>query len=934
MKRILRFLFIIILLLFLGAWLFPLAFKDAIVERVKTEANASLDAELNFESVDLSLISTFPYFGFSLEGLSLDGKGAFEGERLLEVGDFQLKIDLMSVISGESYQINKISLEDVKANLIILENGKSNFDILKADTSGSPEAEELNTESSPFHMALRSYELENFDFTFRDDQSQMLFSLKDLDHQGSGDFSQSIVNLETQTSISAINFKSEGISYLKKVGLKADVDLSYDQDKEELVLAENTMTLNDLQLHWDGSVRLAEEDVHIDMTYGSPANSFKDLISLIPAYYYQDFSDLETKGQFKLDGLVSGVFNGEKEIYPSFKLDLAVEDAYIHYPDLPTAMDNIAIDLKIENLSNKLEATEVNLKSASATIGDNPISASFMLKDPMGDPNINAEMAGLIDLAKISEIIPLPGYDLAGQIESEFSLATRLSYVEQENFDLIEAEGDIKVKNLSAAGDSLPLSMEILQSELTISPQNARLKKTDLRFGTSDLQLEGSLDNMLGYALSDDKLKGNLNFYSTYLNMADLLPESEGASEEASTDTTALTVIRIPKNLDLSLKGRIDEFIYDGLVMKTLRGNVILKDGKADQDLDINMLGGSVELKGSYDSKPPEPIADMTFKMLGCSFFETYQGLDMVKSIAPIMESIKGKYSAGLNFQSVLGPDMSPVLKSVNGGGSLSTNKVSGENATMALIAKFLNNPKYAQLNVQDVKMQFEIADGQVEVKPFDFKLAGYPSDFSGSMGLDQSLDFKLNTDLPLSAIKANGLSSQFSAFSNGVVPLSVAISGTASKPNIKPNLGKIAGSLVQEAKQQVKEKVEKKVEEVKEDVNAKLEALVKEAEQKGDALIAEAQKQGDKLKAEAKKQADKVRAGGEDAAQKILKEAGSNPLKQLGAKPLAEQARTEANKQAQALEDKAAQEADKLVEAAKAQKEKLIKDAEAKAKV
>ncbi len=933
MKRIFRFLFFILLLLFLGAWLFPLVFKDAIVERVKAEANANLDAELNFESVDLSLISTFPYFGFSLEGLSIDGKGAFAGKRLVEVGDFGLKIDLMSVVSGETYQIEKIELSDVNLHLIINEDGSTNFDIVKTEPSADT-VSVADESPSPFQLALRSYSLENFNLHYEDLEGNMELQIKELNHTGKGDFSQSLVALKTETSIAALSFFMDDIAYLKKVQLGSDFDLDFDQESFSFNFGENQVRLNELVLNFSGSLAMPGEDIDMDLKFDAPKNAFKNLISLIPAYYYQDFEDLKASGDFNLVGAMKGTFNSENEVYPAFAYDLRVRNGLIQYPDLPSSIQSLNMDLAISNNSNKLEGTKINLSRLEAVIAGSPIKGNFQLSDPLGDPSMLMSFMGRLDMANLLEVFPMPGYNASGTIEGDFAMASKLSSVEKEQYDRIKASGFIKVNELAMDGDSVPMPVRIGKGELSLSPQKAVLSKTDLHVASTDLSIDGELNNMLAYLMSDDPLRASLNLYSPKMDMADFMPAENSAEETSSTDSSALAVIRLPENVDLKFNALIDELIYDGMLIKKLKGMVLLKEAKLYQELSMNMLGGKVALNGSYDSKPQDPNANFKLDLQNCSFAETYRNLDMVKSIAPIMENLVGNYFCQFNFSTSLDQNLDPVLKTLAGAGNLRTTELISSTATMKQLASFLNNPTYEKIKVSGVNMNFKIVDGQVSVEPFDFKLAGQKSTLGGNMGLDQSLDFDLSTDVPLSALKASNLQSRFSAFSSGVVPLKVAIGGTATKPSIKPNLGDITGSLVNEAKQQVKAKVEETVQKAKEDVNKKLEALVAEAEAKGDALIAQAQAQADKIKAEAKKQADKIRQGGEEAAKKIMDEAGSNPLKKMAAKPLADKARNEANEKAQALEDKAKKEADKLVEAARNQKQKLIEDAKAKAQL
>src|SRR5437868_12181006 len=72
--------FLVLLILLITA---PFLFKKQIVQFVKDEANKSLNAKINFGEFDLTLISSFPDFGLSIDNISIANVGNFEGDTLL-----------------------------------------------------------------------------------------------------------------------------------------------------------------------------------------------------------------------------------------------------------------------------------------------------------------------------------------------------------------------------------------------------------------------------------------------------------------------------------------------------------------------------------------------------------------------------------------------------------------------------------------------------------------------------------------------------------------------------------------------------------------------------------------------------------------------------------------------------------------------------------
>ena len=70
-------------LLLVLAVLLPLLFGDRIAARVKTAANESLDAKVDWRDQSLGLFRDFPNLSLGLDDLTVVGVGTFEGDTLV-----------------------------------------------------------------------------------------------------------------------------------------------------------------------------------------------------------------------------------------------------------------------------------------------------------------------------------------------------------------------------------------------------------------------------------------------------------------------------------------------------------------------------------------------------------------------------------------------------------------------------------------------------------------------------------------------------------------------------------------------------------------------------------------------------------------------------------------------------------------------------------
>ena len=208
-----------------------------------------------------------------------------------------------------------------------------------------------------------------------------------------------------------------------------------------------------------------------------------------------------------------------------------------------------------------------------------------------------------------------------------------------------------------------------------------------------------------------------------------------------------------------------------------MNGKLIVKNGKVDMtNLSMNTMGGSVVMNGYYSTADPKkPEMNAGFRMENIGFAQAYKELDMVQQMAPIFENLKGNFSGNMHIRTLLDNQMSPVMDTMQGNGSLSTQDLSLSGVKVIdQIAEAVKKPELKEMKVKDMTLDFIIKDGRVSTKPFDIKLGDYVMNLSGSTGLDQTIDYSGKIKLPASAGDIAKLTT-----------LDLKIGGTFSSPKV-----------------------------------------------------------------------------------------------------------------------------------------------------
>lgn len=898
----------------------PFFFTDRIEARVRDQVEQATRVRVTWSDVGLTFFSDFPHPTVSLRGLTVAGTGRFETDTLARVDDLRLALNGVSVISAlrgsGPLVVRSVRIDRPSLRVRVDEDGTTSWNVL-------PEREAADGGSGrSVAVSLRSLEITDGDVTLDNQESGLFLSVEGLRHSLSGDFSRETLGARTHTHSDAVTFRFAGTPYLSRVSLDLDAELDVDMVRQRARLTDNELRLNDLPLRLEGELARDGRDLSIDLAFEAPGTEFGQVLSLVPVIYARDFASLETSGTFSLSGHVDGAYGNDA--FPSFALDLAITDGSFRYPDLPLGAHAVTADLSITNPGGDLDSTVVDLSRLHLEIGDQPLDAALTLRTPISDPDADVRVRGTLDLGDVARTVKLENAEgLGGVIVADAAMRARRSDVDSARYDRIEAQGTLEASDVTLRDVGLRQPVDVHRATLQLTPQTAELQALDARLGSSDLSATGRLDNLLGFALGQEPLRGAATFSSERF----VLDEWRSGEE--------LEAIPVPGNLDLTLDGTIDELRFEELLMTNARGRAIVREERLTLDgFSLETLGGRIGMSGYYETTDPaQPTFAMDLVVDSLDVAGAAGAFATVRAFAPVARYAQGTFSSELGLSGALGRDMSPVLDVLDGEGSLSTSRVAIEGLPLLTrLAESLQLQRLSNPTVEAIRSTVHIEDGRLLVDPFQVGVAGLPMTVSGSNGIDQSVDYTLGLQVPRSGL-ADGVLSSLASRAGPLgaalsaadpVPVSVRVTGTVTRPSLSIDLSETAGSLGGAATGAAGAAVEQRVDEAQQRLEAEREAARARARARADSIVAEAERRAESIRAEARRRAEQIRAEGNRASDELLARA-SNPVARAAAQPAADHIRREAQERADELEREADERATAVVEEARARADALV---------
>ena len=809
-KKILKGLGIFLLVTIIALAAVPFLFKDKIKAMVLKSINENVDATVAFNDVDLSLLKSFPNANVTISNLGIINKAPFEGDTLIYAGETNLKMSIKELFKSENETMNLESfrLKDAIVNVIFNKDGVGNFDIALKDD----EEKKDDSQSKPFNLAIQNYEVENLQLMYWDQGSNMKMTLNEFNHIGKGNFAEQKLDLDTKTT-TKLSFDMEGTNYMKNVVLNLDAILGIDLDKMKFEFKDNKALINQLPLEFNGFLQMQENGQLYDLTFKTPTSDFKNFLGLVPEAYAGDINQVKTTGEFKVEGKVVGEFT--ETTIPKFNIEIASNNASFQYPDLPKSVKNIVIGTHIINETGLMNDTYVNLDQLSFTIDQDVFNAKANVRNLTENALVNAELKGTINLANVTKAYPVQlDKPLTGILKADVTTKFDMKSVETSQYQNIQNSGTVSLTGFNYEGPEMAKPFQINKTSITFNPNQIKLNEFDAKTGSSDINISGGLDNFYGFLFKNQVLKGSFNLSSNKLVVSDFMAPTTTTDDAGKKTTEA---VKIPSFLDCNLTAKATTVVYDNLNLKNVSGNLAIKDEAVTlSNLKMDVFGGNIGLNGTVSTKGDKPKFNIDLALNAVNIAESFTQLDMLKSIAPIANTINGKLNSTIKLSGDLTNDLTPDLKTISGDlfGQLLNTSVNQQNSQ--LLSSLSNNVKFldvSKLNLNDVKASLSFKEGKVALKPMQLKYQDIGIEVGGTHGFDQKMNYDVKFDVPakyLGTEVTNLLSKLTPADQQkiGSVPVTANLTGSFSQPSVKTDMKQATTNLATQLVKMQKDKL------------------------------------------------------------------------------------------------------------------------------
>lgn len=519
---------------------------------------------------------------------------------------------------------------------------------------------------------------------------------------------------------------------------------------------------------------------------------------------------------------------------------LQINDLMYQAADFPQAIRNGDMNIRINNQGGVADNTQIQIEKGHIELGNDPFDFNLVLTRPISNPTFKGNANGRFTLDHVQQFTTLaPGTSISGQLFADVTFDGNMADIDQGAYDRVKTSGTAELKQLKYVAPEYKGGISVPVVKASFNPGQVRVTEFNGNYLGSNFSGNGNLDNLIGYVVKDEPLKGTLNVKVDQMNLNDWMgteavspQDNPGTSPAAETTQTDPFVV--PANINLLLNANAGQVTYDKVNYNNLQGSVQLENETVRlRNVSTSALEGTMVFNGSYstllDKKNPDVA--LSYDLKDIDIQKAFNAYNTVKMLMPIGQFLAGKLNSQLTITGQLKGDMMPDWGSLTGKGNLLL--LEGMLRKFAPLEKLANTLQISELQsitLKDIKNSFEFANGKVLVKPFHLKIKDIEMEIGGMHGFDQSIDYVVAMKVPRKYLGTQGnqlLNSLASQAQNKGIPVSlgdvvnlnVKMGGSITNPSIKTDLKEVAGDAVTDLKEQAEEFAKQKIDSAKQAV-------------------------------------------------------------------------------------------------------------------
>lgn len=752
--KILSSLFILIVLIWLGAAYYINHNNKTILNTILNQLNANVNGKIEVESMETTLLKGFPGVAVSLKKVLLrDSLWTIHKHDLLNAADIDVSLNVFSLIAGD-IKINKIDIKNASIYVYTDSLGYSNTSMFKRKTEGKPTTKDKQA------FEIKRVDFNKVDLIVDNRRRFKLFHFLVDELKGKIDYPDSgwNGNIKLKTNIKNFAFNTKKGSFLEGKTLEGTLVTHYNNERKEIIIEQKKLTIGEDDFLIGAKIELAKESV-----FAIDIRADKILYQNISLLLSPNISSKLLR--FVIDEPIAVV---------GHIIDDGNKDNRDPLIDVRIQVKNNGVTIPSGRLTNcSFTGTFTNRDTASKPISNqNSAIRFYALTGDYYNAPLKVDTFSITNLDR-----PIA----AGFITSQFPLEKLNSSIGGEAFNFKRGEADVRlyckmdidnfrftrpvlsgnvvIKNADIT--YLPRNMNLVNSNLTLNFNQKDLTITHSRFqlGKSILNMNCSIQNFLNFYYTDpEKILVNLKLSSPTLSLSEFMsflgprkaikrkpPTKNSVNEVADQLAAVLEASKV--NIQLN----VNKAIYKRFVANNLNANIsMLGDGIYFNKINISHAGGNLNLTGNIKQSGTINKFIINSVINRVNVKEFFYAFENFGQNSITSQNLKGYLSAKVNASGSITDKGGIVSRAMYGQVIFNLNNAALVGfEPLQKVQKFaFKNRDFSNITIANLDGTMTLKGDKIDISPMQVNTSILNFNMKGIYGLSSGTDIAL--DIPL----------------------------------------------------------------------------------------------------------------------------------------------------------------------------------------
>lgn len=474
-----------------------------------------------------------------------------------------------------------------------------------------------------------------------------------------------------------------------------------------------------------------------------------DLVDIKKIY---PIDSIDIAGNVFVNIISEGYMDLNKNIIPATSATISMRNGYFKTWEYPLPIEEINVETHINSKNGSLKDLNIKILPISFLVAGEPF---FLNADFQDFNNIKyaIKSKGKLNLEPIYKIFAIEGTNINGYIQTDIDLAGLQSDAVQGRFNRLKNDGNIEIRNINIETELLPEVVKVKNGKFSFRQEKLNFDNVITQYGNNEINIKGFINNIINYLTTNtDVLKGKFDIRSKKININDFMAFNMPAESTASNTSTHSGVVLLPTNLDIEALGFVNQVYYDDILLKNFKGNLKLKDGKlALNNTGFELAGLTTDMNILYQPLNPNKAKfDFNVKANDFDIQRAYNEIPLFKEMVTSAKNAYGLVSLDYQLAGLLNDQMSPIMPSIQGKGTLTLEQIKFLNFKLLNgISKETGKEGFVKSDVKKVKINTSIKNNVMTIERTKMKMAGFRPRFEGQVTLDGKMNLGFRLGLP-----------------------------------------------------------------------------------------------------------------------------------------------------------------------------------------